>query len=182
MNTLLPNPNNSRIRSEETAEKLVDCISEDCLKQKTYRAIAKHYKDTHSVNNLVLALQCNIPTCEWYCYQSLRCFIDHMKRMHGTITSVDSELTIIKVARKSNKHSGHCSQTRAKAVAEQTEREEAIRLENKERNQALKAAERVAKRKARVAAKNIVRISGTNTLGWWRNRLGNWGRKRVTNS
>ena len=93
MNPLLPNPNNSRIRSEETAEKLVDCVVEDCVKQKTYRAIARHYEATHTVNNLVLALQCNIPTCVWYCYQSLRCFTDHIKRMHGTITSVDIELT-----------------------------------------------------------------------------------------
>ena len=149
--------NPGRQRKSETAEKLVDCVAENCLKQKTYRAIAKHFKSIHSTNKLVLALKCNIPSCEWYCYKNLGCFTIHMRKVHGVKISIDSELTMIQVVKKSSKHSGHCSQTRAKVLAEHIEKEKAVRLANKERKGTAKEADQIAKKKAKADAKKLVK-------------------------
>ena len=59
--------------------------------------------------------------------------------------------------KKSSKHSGHCSQTRAKVLAEHTEKEKAVRLANKERKRAAKEADRIAKKKAKAVAKKLVK-------------------------
>ena len=44
------------------------------MQQQTFRAVRRHYKEKHSVNNFVLALRCNEPDCEWFCWKTLCCF------------------------------------------------------------------------------------------------------------
>ena len=88
----MPNPQNWRIRSRETAERSVTCPEKDCRKRGVFRSVRSHWKEIHSVRNLVLAVKCTEPGCLWFCYHNLRCFTEHMRMIHDIHTTANSEL------------------------------------------------------------------------------------------
>ena len=55
----MSNPNNSRNRSQETAERSVTCPEEGCTKRGVLRAIGIHWNEKHSVRKQVLAMKCS---------------------------------------------------------------------------------------------------------------------------
>ena len=145
VNPEYPNPHNCRMRNRETAERLVDCPEKDCIKQKVFRAVRSHWKEKHSVRNLVLALKCTEPGCGWFCYHTLRCFSDHMRRIHDIHTTSNSDLKFTKVIPRFNKHSGQCSSSSSDAVDLQREMKKAHRAQIAKNNRALRLAAKQAK-------------------------------------
>ena len=54
--------NKERTRASELSERKVDCIVPGCEeKSKTFRVIAKHFRDTHSSSS-VLGFRCDFPS------------------------------------------------------------------------------------------------------------------------
>ena len=88
--------NSMRKRTTEIAEKKVDCLMEGCdEKQKTFRVIARHFKNKHSSKE-VLGIHCDMPSCEWACNKNLKCFTEHMKK-HNITADMDTQMTLVVV-------------------------------------------------------------------------------------
>jgi hypothetical protein len=130
--------NSMRKRGTEISEKKVDCLMAGCEeKSKTFRVIAKHFRDTHSSSS-VLGFRCDFPSCKWFCMKNLKCFTEHMK-IHNVIADKDTEITLV-IVRKS-KHTDHtaiCNTMKAETIAA---------------NLAKKEEERVGRKVAKIAKK-----------------------------
>ena len=117
--------NKERTRASELSERKVDCIFPGCQeKSKTYRVIAKHFLKKHPTNS-VLGIGCNIPSCEWFCSKSLKCFTEHM-RTHGVKVGPTTEMMLricrVYVQVYVSGHSVICNTMRSDTIASNKEK------------------------------------------------------------
>jgi hypothetical protein len=130
--------NSMRKRGTEISEKKVDCSFAGCEeKSKTFRVIAKHFKDTHSTSS-VLGFRCDFPSCKWFCMKSLKCFTEHMK-IHNVIADKDTEITLVTV--RKSRHTDHtaiCNTMKAETIA--------VNLAKKEEEKVVRKVAKIAKK------------------------------------
>ena len=130
--------NSMRKRGTEISEKKVDCLVAGCEeKSKTFRVIAKHFKDTHSSSS-VLGFRCDFPSCKWFCMKSLKCFTEHMK-IHNVIADKDTEITLVTV--RKSRHTDHtaiCNTMKAETIA--------VNLAKKEEEKVVRKVAKIAKK------------------------------------
>ena len=130
--------NSMRKRGTEISEKKVDCLMTGCEeKSKTFRVIAKHFKDTHSSSS-VLGFRCDFPSCKWFCMKSLKCFTEHMK-IHNVIADKDTEITLVTV--RKSRHTDHtaiCNTMKAETIA--------VNLAKKEEEKVVRKVAKIAKK------------------------------------
>ena len=113
--------NKERTRVSELSERKVDCIVPGCQeKSKTYRVIAKHFLKKHSTNS-VLGIGCNIPSCEWFCSKSLKCFTEHM-RIHGVTVGPTTEMMLRRCRVYVSGHSAICNTMKSDTIASNAEK------------------------------------------------------------
>ena len=109
-----------RVRGNELSERKVDCIVPGCeVKSKTYRVVAKHFLKAHS-NTSVLSVG-KIPSCEWFCMKSLKCFTEHMK-IHDVVVGPETELFLRRSKSYQTGHSGICNSMKSNTVAAKLEK------------------------------------------------------------
>ena len=113
--------NKQRTRVSELSERKVDCIVPGCKeKSKTYRVLAKHFLKKHSTNS-VLGIGCNIPSCEWFCSKSLKCFTEHM-RIHGVTVGPTTEMMLRRCRVYVSGHSAICNTMKSDTIASNVEK------------------------------------------------------------
>jgi hypothetical protein len=113
--------NSKRVRGNELSERKVDCIVPGCeVKSKTYRVVAKHFLKAHS-NTSVLSVGCKIPSCEWFCMKSLKCFTEHMK-IHDVVVGPETELFLRRTKSYQTGHSGICNTMKSNTIAAKLEK------------------------------------------------------------
>ena len=122
---------NMRFRGTELSERKVDGIVSGCEeKSKTFRVIAKHFRNTHSTQ-AVLGFRCDFPSCKWFCMKSLKCFTEHMK-IHNVIADKDTEITLMTV--RKSRHTDHtaiCNTMKAETIAVNLAKNEEERVARK---------------------------------------------------
>jgi hypothetical protein len=113
--------NKERTRVSELSERKVDCIVPGCKeKSKTYRVLTKHFLKEHSTNS-VLGIGCNIPSCEWFCSKSLKCFTEHMK-IHGVTVGPTTEMILRRCRVYVSGHSAICNTMKSDTIANNLEK------------------------------------------------------------
>jgi hypothetical protein len=100
-------------------------------KQKTFRVIAKHFKNKHSSKE-VLGIPCDMPSCEWACNKNLKCFTEHMKK-HNITADMDTKMTLV-IVRKTRytDHTAICNTMKAETLAANKEKKDQEKVARKE--------------------------------------------------
>jgi hypothetical protein len=120
-----------RFRGTELSERKVDCILPGCeVKSKTFRVIAKHFRNTHSTES-VLGFRCKFPSCSWYCMKSLKCFTEHMK-IHNVTVDENTEMSLVIVRKtRHTDHTAICNTMKAETIADNLAKKEEERVARK---------------------------------------------------
>ena len=130
-----------RVRKEELAEKIVDCIfvNSGCKSRVTYRANVVHMKKHHS-EYVVVGIKCPFKTCEprWVCV-GIKCYKAHLRSHKIKQTTSTVDLKLVPLDPFLGKHTQKCKANSVE-VAKRKEKE-AFKARS------IKKAEKEARRK-----------------------------------